>query len=154
MDISRIQARAQKLEERQQQRGNEREHDRGYSQFDRSLHFGPGQFFRVSDSKYRGDLGQMRPPLPRYIQCGKSHWGHCRLGLDVCYAYGQQGQIMRDCPSRGGRGMIQPTGSAGGSSSSVRPLGQSSQTPVGHGRGIGGAPCSSGPQYCIYALAG
>ncbi|XP_070039402.1 uncharacterized protein [Nicotiana tomentosiformis] len=55
MDISRIQAYAQGVEERKQKQ-----------RMDRS-----GQNFRASGFQYRGESSQMRPPLPRCAQCGK-----------------------------------------------------------------------------------
>ena len=60
---------------------------------------------------------------------------------------------MRDCPSRYGRGGVQPTGSAAGSSS-VRPVGQTPQISAGRGRGRGGASTSGATQPRMYALAG
>ncbi|XP_060185837.1 uncharacterized protein LOC132615291 [Lycium barbarum] len=190
IDISRIQAHAQNLEESQQHQRSECEHDRGYNKrdrssgpmnefrgghrqqfsrhsghsmtsapprfsgqrFDRSTHFGPCQSF--FGSQFRGDSGQARPPVPRCSQYGKLHWGQCRLGAEVCYACGRPGHIMRDCPSVGGRGRTQPSGSVAGSSSSIHPMGPGSHASVGHGRGRGRVPSSGGPQHRIYALAG
>ncbi|XP_059288583.1 uncharacterized protein LOC132041923, partial [Lycium ferocissimum] len=60
---------------------------------------------------------------------------------------------MPDCPLRGGGGIVQPIGAAAGSSSSVRPPCQTSQTPAGHGRGRGGSPSLNGPPNHIYVLA-
>ena len=61
---------------------------------------------------------------------------------------------MRDCPSRYGRYGVQPTGSAAGSSFSVRPIGQNPQIPAGRGRGRGVASTSGATHPCVYALAG
>ncbi|XP_059290031.1 uncharacterized protein LOC132043567 [Lycium ferocissimum] len=122
MDIPHIQAHAQNLEERQQQQRSEREHDKGYNKRARSLR----PIFKASGSQYRGNSGQMRPPLPRCTQCGKLNWGKYRLGSNIFYPFGLSGHIMRDCQSRGGRGMVHPTRSAADSSSSVRPPRQSS----------------------------
>ncbi|XP_019239260.1 PREDICTED: serine/arginine-rich splicing factor RS2Z32-like [Nicotiana attenuata] len=115
---------------------------------------GSGQNFRASGSQYRGESNQMRPPLPRCTQCGKQHTGQCRMGLGICYTCGYPGHIMRDCPMRGDTSLAQPSGSAAGSSSSVRPPGQGPQAPMSRGRGRGGASSSNSPQNRIYALAG
>ncbi|XP_060195048.1 uncharacterized protein LOC132624260 [Lycium barbarum] len=162
MDVYRIQAHVQNLEEQQLSQKGEHDYDRGYSKrarsfgkrFDCPIYSGPVHSFRVSNSQYTGDPSQMRPPLPRCNQCGKLHLGHCRLGSSACYAYGQTGHMLRDCLLRGGKGRAQPTGSAASSSSPVCPLGQGSQAPAGHGRGREGASSSNGPQNCIYTLAG
>ncbi|XP_070045797.1 uncharacterized protein [Nicotiana tomentosiformis] len=126
----------------------------GGKRFDRSTYSGPGQNFRASGSQYRDESSQMRLPLPRCAQSGKQHTRQCRMGLGVCYTYGYLGHVMRDCPMRGDASIAQPAGSIAGSSSSVRPPGKGSQVPMSRGRGIGGASSSSGPQNCIYALAG
>ncbi|XP_070035190.1 uncharacterized protein [Nicotiana tomentosiformis] len=155
MDISRIQAYAQGVEERKQKQRADREHDRAQNKRARSLGpSGPGQNFRASSSQYRGDSSQMRPPLPRCAQCGKQHAGQCRMGLGVCYTCGYPGHVMRDCPTRGDASITQPAGSVAGLSSSVRPPGQGSQAPMSHHRGRGGASSSSDPQNRIYALVG
>ncbi|XP_070042776.1 uncharacterized protein [Nicotiana tomentosiformis] len=67
---------------------------------------------------------------------------------------GLSGHVMRDCSTRGSASIVQPARSVVGSSSSICPPRQGSQAPIGHGRGRGGASSSSGPQNCIYALAG
>ncbi|XP_070045391.1 uncharacterized protein [Nicotiana tomentosiformis] len=64
------------------------------------------------------------------------------------------GHVMRDCLTRGDTSIAQPAGSVAGSSSSVCPPGQGSQSPMGRGRGRGRASSSSGPQNRIYALEG
>ncbi|XP_070015515.1 uncharacterized protein [Nicotiana sylvestris] len=150
MDISRIQAYAQGVEEN---RGSivsmigPRIRERGSRQNS-----------RASGSQYRGESNQMRPPLPRCTQCGKQHTGQCRMGLGVCYTCGYPSHVMRDFSMRGDASIAQPLGFAAGSSSSVRPSSQGPQAQVSRGRGIGGASSysssSSSPQNCIYALAG
>ncbi|XP_059292555.1 glycine-rich RNA-binding protein RZ1C-like, partial [Lycium ferocissimum] len=161
MTIARIQAHAQNLEEQHQSQKSERYFDR--SSRKRARSFGARSEDRggqareqssVSSPQYSSRSGQMRPPPPRCNQCGRMHSGQCRLGSDACYACGQMGHKMRDCPSLRGRGEGQPTGSVAGSSSSVRPPGQTSQAPAGRGRGRGGAPSSAGPPHRIYSLAG
>ncbi|XP_059285947.1 uncharacterized protein LOC132039491 [Lycium ferocissimum] len=61
---------------------------------------------------------------------------------------------MRECPSKGGVGIVQPTGSVVGSSSSVRPSGQVPQTSARRDRGRSGTSSLSGPQHRVYTLAG
>ncbi|XP_059288150.1 uncharacterized protein LOC132041453 [Lycium ferocissimum] len=121
--------------------------------FDRPSYFEVSQSYRSLGAPYRQESGQMRPPFPRCAQCGRLHAGQCRLGSGACYACGQAGHVIRECPSRGGVGIVQPIGFIASSSSSVRPSGQGSQTLAGRGRGRGGASSSSDPQKCIYALA-
>ncbi|XP_070031854.1 uncharacterized protein [Nicotiana tomentosiformis] len=104
MDISRIQAYAQGVEECKQKEIADREHNKGHNKRARSS--------------------------------------------------GPSGNVMIDCPTRGGASIVQPAGSAASSSSSVRPPGQGSPTPMGRGRGRCRASSSSDPQNCIYALAG
>ncbi|XP_060211826.1 uncharacterized protein LOC132639394 [Lycium barbarum] len=146
MDISCIQEYAQNLEDHKRQRRIERERDWGHGKRARPLDV-------VGEFKGRQQSGQMSPPLPRCIQCGRLHAGRCQLGSDACYACGQPGHVLREHPSRGSVGIIQPTGFVASSSPSVRPSGQGSQTPAGRGKGRGGASSSSGSQNRIYALA-
>ncbi|XP_070055326.1 uncharacterized protein [Nicotiana tomentosiformis] len=61
---------------------------------------------------------------------------------------------MWDCPNKGGGGMVQPTGSVSGSSSSVRPPTRGFQQSTCCGRGRGAVPSSSDTQNRMYALAG
>ncbi|XP_070036735.1 uncharacterized protein [Nicotiana tomentosiformis] len=96
----------------------------------------------------------MRPPLPRCAQCGKQHARRCLVGFGVCYTCGYPGHVMRDYPGHVMRGIVQPAKSVAGSSSSVHPPEQGSQAPSDRGRGRSGESSSSGPQNCIYALAG
>ncbi|XP_059316215.1 uncharacterized protein LOC132067103 [Lycium ferocissimum] len=126
MDISHNQAHAQNLEERQQQRRSERDYNRGYSKRARSSgaisEFREGQ--RQQYSRHSGQLAAS--PAPRFVGKRFDRPIYFRPGTDACYACGHPGHMMRNCPSRDGRGMVQSTGSAASSSSSVRPLGQSS----------------------------
>ncbi|XP_070039618.1 uncharacterized protein [Nicotiana tomentosiformis] len=143
------------VEERKQKQRADCEHDRAQNKIATSSGpSGPVQNSKASGSQYRGESSYMRPPLPRCAQCGKQHAGQCRIGLGVCYTCGYPGHIMRDCLTSGDASIAQPVGSVAGSSSSVRPPGQGSQAPMSRGRGRGEAFSLSGPQNCIYALAG
>ncbi|XP_055806890.1 uncharacterized protein LOC129875624 [Solanum dulcamara] len=157
MDISRVQAYAQGVEDRHRGRQPDRDHDRGQrSRFDSTGYSGSGQSSRVSSSQINRGSRQSRPPLPRCPRCGRSHFGECRFSTGACFTCGRQGHIMRECPFRGNlSGAAQSTGSVVGSSSSVamRPVGQGIQITAGHGRGRGGSFSSSGPSNRIYALA-
>ncbi|XP_070032277.1 uncharacterized protein [Nicotiana tomentosiformis] len=93
-------------------------------------------------------------PLPRCAQCGKKEVEQCLVGLGICYTCDYPDDVMRDCPTRGSAGIVQPVRSVAGSSSLVRPAGQASQAPNSHGRGRSGASSLSSPQNGIYALAG
>ncbi|XP_060174351.1 uncharacterized protein LOC132625048 [Lycium barbarum] len=125
--------------------------DRG---FDRSTHSRPDQGTRASESQFRADAGRIMSPPPRCARCGRPHSGECRAGTGACYTCGRVGHLMRDCPLRDDGDRAQPTGSAVGSSSTVRPQGQASQAPAGRGRGRGGIPSAAGPPHRIYALTG
>nr|XP_009803916.1 PREDICTED: uncharacterized protein LOC104249233 [Nicotiana sylvestris] len=150
MDISRIQAYAQGLEDRKRQQRANREHDRGQQ---KRVRFA-GQSSRTPGPQFRGEFSQMRPQFPRCDRCDRNHFGPCRQGFDACYACGQQGHIMRHCPMTSGVGMTQPATSAwASSSSSVRRPRQSMQTSAGRGRGRFGISSSGGQKNRIYALS-
>ncbi|XP_059315576.1 uncharacterized protein LOC132066244 [Lycium ferocissimum] len=121
--------------------------------FDRPTYLRSGQGSRVLNSQYRGEFSQMRPPASQCPQCRRLHAGPCRLGSDVCYACAWPGHFMRECPFRYGRGRVQPTGIAVGSSSLVRLPRQRLQISAGCDRDRGGTPSSSGPQHHTYVLA-
>ncbi|XP_059289282.1 DEAD-box ATP-dependent RNA helicase 3A, chloroplastic-like [Lycium ferocissimum] len=168
MTIARIQAHAQNLEEQYQQRRGERDSDRGSRKRGRSFGAGseyrggqasqhsrypePDQSARASGSQHRAQSNRTGPPPPRCTRCGKLHSGQCYLDTGACFVCGQTDHLMRDCPRRTGRDQTQPAGSAIGSSSTVRPPGQTSQAPAGRGRGRGGAPSTGGSQNRIFAL--
>ncbi|XP_060183089.1 uncharacterized protein LOC132613046 [Lycium barbarum] len=167
MDIARIQAYAQNLEDLEHRKRTEQEPRRSSYKRARSAGYSgayqedyrPHSYRRSDPSAVsapsRGESSQARPPLPRCDQCGKGHSGQCRQGMGVCYHCGQPGHVMGNYPSRGRGGPAQPTGSIAGSSFSVRPPGQgSSPAPVGRGRGRGQVSASGRNQNRIYALAG
>ncbi|XP_059310090.1 uncharacterized protein LOC132061263 [Lycium ferocissimum] len=79
-------------------------------------------------------------------KCGKRNPGVCRMGMDVCYGYGQQGHFQRDCPSaRQGTG-----GNVAQSTNSAAPRNSQAQ----QGRGAAKSDNTGGGQNCLYALAG
>nr|XP_016491982.1 PREDICTED: uncharacterized protein LOC107811539 [Nicotiana tabacum] len=75
-------------------------------------------------------------------------------GSNVCYTCGDPSHYMRDCPINGRSGMVQPTRSITVSSSLVRPQERGPQASAGRGRGRSRASSSGGSQNRIYALAG
>nr|XP_009629180.1 uncharacterized protein LOC104119397 [Nicotiana tomentosiformis] len=157
MDISRIQAYAQTLEDRKHQQRADRDKDMGQYKKARFAGYSDdfrGHSSRASGSQYHRDTSKTRPPTPRWDQCGKDHIGLYRRDSDVCYSCGQPCHMMWDCPYRGGGGMAQPTRSVSSSSSSVRPPAQGFQQSIGRGRGRGAVPSLSGAQNRTYALVG
>ncbi|XP_047260856.1 uncharacterized protein LOC124894157 [Capsicum annuum] len=175
MDIARMQAFAQKLED-QRQRRRAQEIERGQAKRARSTGQPPrpsssystastppqlqgsrnDQFGQRSEgqgtrtTRYSGS--QQMPPRQPCRQCGRYHIGACRMGTDVCYWCGMPGHVIKDCPRRCRGDMAQPTGSAVASSSSVPPSGRGEQFPIGRGRGIRGTASSSVAQNRTYAL--
>uniref|UniRef100_A0A1U7WIA7 Uncharacterized protein LOC104228832 n=1 Tax=Nicotiana sylvestris TaxID=4096 RepID=A0A1U7WIA7_NICSY len=122
MDIARIQAYAQGLEDHKRQQRANREHDRGQQK---------RAWFAGNTGEFRGGF---RPQFPRRqsypaASAPPQFQGHRQdrttysvQGSDACYTCGQPGHIMRYCPMTGGWGMAQPTASAwASSSSSIRP---------------------------------
>ncbi|XP_060213892.1 uncharacterized protein LOC132641040 [Lycium barbarum] len=122
--------------------------------FDRPTYSGPDQSARASGSQYRADFNKTGQPPLRCARCGRPHSGQCYLDTGACFACGRTDHLMRDYPLRNEGDRAQPAGLEIGSSSTVRPPGQTSQAPASRGRGRGGAPSSAGPPHRIYALAG
>ncbi|XP_055814100.1 uncharacterized protein LOC129883466 [Solanum dulcamara] len=156
MDIARVQAYAQEVEDHHRGHQPERDFDRGQHKKTISVgYYGAGQSCRASDSQMNRGSHQSRPPLPHCPYCDKAHSGKCHFGTNACFTYSHQGHIMRDCPYRGSLGSaVQPTGPVAGLSSFVamRFAGQIIQTPAGHGRGHGRTSSSSFPLNRVYAL--
>ena len=82
----------------------------------------------------RPQTGSSKGPKPECAQCGKNHYGECRLGTDSCFKCGQPGGFAIECPQI-----------ISGSGSGVEQIGQR-QFSVGRGQGQSqkGAP-SRGP---------
>ncbi|XP_070017045.1 uncharacterized protein [Nicotiana sylvestris] len=133
MDIARIQAYAQGLEDHKRQQRANQEHDKGQQKRAR---------FAGNTGEFRGGF---RPQFPR------------SQSYPVASAPPQfQGQRhdRTTYSGPGGGGMAQPTASAGASSSSsIRPPRQSMQTSAGRGRGRFRSSGSGGQQNRIYALS-
>ncbi|XP_070045324.1 uncharacterized protein [Nicotiana tomentosiformis] len=137
-------------------------------QFDSLAKYAPTIVAKMEDRVHRIVMG-LEPHL-----LNNCMFVSLRLGIDIsriqAYAQGVeeskqkqradhehdrgQSHVMRDYPTRGGAGIVQPAGSVVALSSSVRPPRQGSQAPVGRGRDRSGASSSSDPQNRAYALEG
>ncbi|PHT71498.1 hypothetical protein T459_26602 [Capsicum annuum] len=124
MDIARIQAFAQKMEDQRQTRRTQ-ELEKEYSKRARST--GGNQFGHRSESQSlqtvgyqgQGNMSQSRPPREPCNKCGRYHLGACRLGTNVCFWCGMSGHMIRECPRRGIGGMARRMGPFVASSSSM-----------------------------------
>ena len=78
----------------------------------------------------RPQTGSSKGPKPECAQCGKNHYGECRLGTDSCFKCGQPGHYAKECPQ-----IVSSSGSG---------VGQTGQRQFSAGRGQGqsqrGAP--------------
>ncbi|XP_009801955.2 uncharacterized protein [Nicotiana sylvestris] len=160
MDISRIQANAQNLEDRKRQQYENRDwgqrkkarsarriedfsgdpmspyHVESVRQLQKPYYKGSvysesGQGSRILGFQNRRDSAQMRVPHLRCSQCGRAYSGQCCQGSNVCYTCGDPSHYMRDCPINGRSRMVRSTRSITVSSSSVRPQERGPQASAG-----------------------
>ncbi|KAH0706063.1 hypothetical protein KY285_010594 [Solanum tuberosum] len=157
MDIARIQAFAQNLEDERQRRRSQ-ESETGHSKRARSM----GQF-TPSQGEFRPRFFN-RPPrpsssystvsaLPQFQRSRGNQFGQRGESQGSrTTGYQEQGShMMRNCLHRGVGGVAQATRSVVASSSSAPSLGRG-QMPTGRGRGARAAASSSGVQNRTYAL--
>ena len=90
----------------------------------------PSQGTQSSQGSVRPQTGSSKGPEPECAQCGKNHYGECRLGTDSFFKCGQPGHFAIECPQ-----IVSGSGSGAG---------QTGQRKLNDGRGQGqsqrGAP--------------
>ena len=58
----------------------------------------PSQGAQPSQGSVRPQTGSSKGPKPECAQCGKNHYGECRLGTDSCFKCGKPGHFAIECP--------------------------------------------------------
>ena len=71
----------------------------------------------------RPQTGSSKGPKPECAQCGKNHYGECKLGTDSCFKCGQPEHFAIECPQ-----IVSGSGSG---------VGQTGQRQFSAGRGQG-----------------
>ena len=57
-----------------------------------------GQGAQSSQGSVRPQTGSSKGPKPECAQCGKNHYGECRLGTNSFFKCGQPGHFAIECP--------------------------------------------------------
>ena len=58
----------------------------------------PNQGAQSSQGSVRPQTGSSKGQKPECAQCGKNHYGECRLSTDSCFKCGQSGNFAIECP--------------------------------------------------------
>ena len=58
----------------------------------------PSQGAQSSQGSMRPQTGSSKGPKPECAQCGKNHYGECRLVTDSCFKFGQPRHFTIECP--------------------------------------------------------
>ena len=83
----------------------------------------PNQGAQSSQGSVKPHTGSSKGPKPERAQCGKNHYGECRLGTDSCFKCGHPGHFAKECPQ-----IVSSSGSG---------VGQTGQRQFSAGRGQG-----------------